>query len=133
VALVLPVVRYLIPCEDYLVDPAHPNKISLINLIVAIRSLEQPPFPALREEFCVFLMLSNGRGSGRLSLSIVQADTDEVILKTSERTMAFSNNPLDVVGLPIRFKDCGFPAAGLYWIQVWFDDQLIGEQDLLLK
>jgi hypothetical protein len=66
VAVVVPIVRYLIPCEDFLIEAATPQKISLIHLIVAIRSLEQPPFPVKKEEFCVFLMLTNGRGTGRL-------------------------------------------------------------------
>ena len=132
-AIVLPIVRHLIPCEDYLIDPIHPQKISLINLIVAIRSLEDPPFPVLQPEFCVYVALTNGRGRGHLKLAIVQADTGAVILTTAPRTINFGHDPLRVIGLPVRIKDCMFPDAGLYWIQLWFANQLIGQQDLLLK
>jgi len=132
-AIILPIVRHLIPCEDYFIHAAHPEKISLINLIFGIRSLQDPPFPVVQREFCLFLMLSNGRGKGNLRLAIVQVDTDEAILKTAVRPINFGNDPLRVIGLPIRIKDCEFPAAGLYSIEVTFDDQLIGQQQLLLK
>jgi len=52
-AEVMPVVRYLIACEDIHTDPSSPRKATLTNLISAIRLLQQPPFPLLYRELCV--------------------------------------------------------------------------------
>jgi hypothetical protein len=65
--------------------------------------------------------------------AVVQADTDLAILETPSRDIVFGNDPLHVLGLPVRIKDCVFPEPGLYWIQVWYEGRLIAEQDLLLK
>jgi hypothetical protein len=43
-AEVIPVVRYLIAGEDIHTDPTTPRKVTLTNLISAIRSLQQPLF-----------------------------------------------------------------------------------------
>ena len=40
----LPTLRYLIACEDIRTEPMNPRKVSLVNLLSLIRSLEQPPF-----------------------------------------------------------------------------------------
>jgi hypothetical protein len=38
-----PTVRYLIICEDVQIDPENPHRVTLVGLLSAIRSLEQPP------------------------------------------------------------------------------------------
>jgi hypothetical protein len=42
-----PVVRYLITCDDIQFDPNNPRTATLANLLSAIRSQRQPPFPLL--------------------------------------------------------------------------------------
>jgi hypothetical protein len=41
----LPVVRYLILCEDVQIAPDNPHRVTLVDLISAIQGLELPPFP----------------------------------------------------------------------------------------
>jgi hypothetical protein len=65
-----PTVRYLIVCEDVQTDPDNPRRVTFVGLISAIRSLEQPPFPLLYREICVFLQLTEYRGpaDGRIEI-----------------------------------------------------------------
>lgn len=39
------IVRHLIACDDILHDPNNPRRVTLVNLIHAISSGEQPLFP----------------------------------------------------------------------------------------
>lgn len=49
VSVLLPVVRYLIACEDIRYDVDR-RAVTLVNLIGSITSLDQPPFPLLYPE-----------------------------------------------------------------------------------
>jgi hypothetical protein len=69
-AEVIPVVRYLIAGEDIHTDPTTPRKVTLTNLISAIRSLQQPLFPLLYRELCVFVQMTECRGAADFKLSI---------------------------------------------------------------
>jgi hypothetical protein len=71
----LPTLRYLIACEDIRTDPLYPRKVSLVNLLSLIRSLEEPPFPLLFREICVFVQLTECRGSAEVALTIAHEET----------------------------------------------------------
>jgi hypothetical protein len=99
-----PTVRYLILCEDIQTDSDNPRRVTLIGLISAIHSLEQPPFPLLYRELCVFL-----------------------------RTIPFGDDPLEVNAVMFRIRNCQFQEPGLYWVQFWYNEQMIAQQALLLR
>ena len=60
-----PVVRYMIPCDDWQVDADNVRRITIVGLINYIDSLDKPPYPLLFREMCVFLSLTGGRGTGQ--------------------------------------------------------------------
>ena len=128
-----PVVRYLIVCEDVQTDPDNPRRVTLVGLVSAIRSLEQPPFPLLYRELCVFLQLTGCRGPADGRVEIQHGDTGQVAFRTRTRTIPFGNDPLEVVGVTFRLRDCLFQVEGLYWVQFWYNDQMIAQQALLLR
>src|SRR5437016_4424839 len=74
-----PTVRYLIVCEDVQTDPNNPRRVTLVSLLSAIRSLDQPPFPLLYREICVFLQLTECRGSADGRIEIQHADSGQVV------------------------------------------------------
>lgn len=129
-ASVSPVVRYLILCEDMVVED---NTISLLHLVLNISPQQTPPYPLVYPALCVFVTLTEARGPGRFYLQLVQADTGWVVYRTKTHSTNFGNDPLKVFGLPFRIRNCVFPAAGLYWVQFWFNDALIAEQELFLR
>lgn len=128
-----PTVRYLIVCEDVQTDPDNPRRMTLVGLISAIRSIEQPPFPLLYREICVFLQMTECRGSAEGRIEIHHADSGQVVFRTRTRTIPFRSDPLEVVGVTFRLRNCLFQEPGLYWIQFWYNEQLIAQQPLVLK
>jgi len=127
-----PLVRTLIVCEEILADPSNRNRISLVNLIHSIRSIEEPPSPLRYRELGVFVQLTACRGQGELWVEIREADKDEVLFATQTRSVAFPNDPVRVHGLRFRIRNITFPAPGLYWIQFWYDKRLLAQQPIVL-
>jgi hypothetical protein len=126
----LPVVRYLIICEDI---PAHQHRISLINLLGTLRSSSQPPFPFCCPRFCVHARLTECRGVGEVRLEIEEEDTQTIIHQTASRRYNFGNDPLRVFGASFRIRDCVFPAAGLYWVQLCYNDVVVFQEPLRVE
>src|SRR5438876_6975109 len=118
-----PTVRYLIVCEDVQTDPDNPRRVTVVGLISALRSLEEPPFPLLYREICVFLQMTECRGSAEGRVEIQNAESGEAVFRTRTRTIAFGSDPLEVVGFTFRVRNCLFPAPGLYWVQFWYNEQ----------
>jgi hypothetical protein len=126
----LPVVRYLIVCEDI---PAHTNRVSLINLFGTIRSRSQPPFPFRYPKFCVYAQLTECRGVSEVRLEIEEEGTQTVIYQSVSRRYNFGNDPLRVFDASFRIRDCVFPAAGLYWVQLCYNAIVIFQESLKVE
>jgi hypothetical protein len=128
-----PTVRYLIVCEDVQTDPDNPRRVTLVGLISAIRSIDHPAFPFLYREICVFLLLTECRGSAEGRIEIQHADTSQVVFRSRTRTIPFGDDPLEVLGVTFRIRNCLFPEPGLYWIQFWYNEQVLAQQPLVLR
>jgi len=126
----LPVVRHLIVCEDI---PAGTPRISLINLLGTLRSSSQPPFPFRYPKFYVYARLTEGRGVGEVRLEIEETDTQKVIYKSGSRRYNFGNDPLKVFNISFRVRDCVFPAAGLYSVQLCYNDIVSFQEPLKVE
>jgi hypothetical protein len=128
-----PTVRNMIVCEEIITDPRNSNRVSLVNLINSIRSLSQPRFPVRFPLFCIFVQMSECRGKHTLRIEVRVADTDMIILGTTLSEVSFPKAPLLVHGVRFRIRNCTFPAAGLYWVQLWVDDHMLAQQPLVLR
>jgi len=131
--VIKPIVRYMILCEDWEADPASPRKVNILGLLSNIVSYEDPPYPLLYRQFSVFLALTGCRGSGRGQILAVFEETGQVIFKTSLREIQLGSDPLDVVGVAFRIRDCLFPNAGMYSIQFWYNGELVDERPMRLR
>lgn len=130
---VLPIIRHMIVCEDIPVDPAHPQRVTLVNLLSSIRSTSQPPFPFCCPRLCVYVQLTECRGVAEVNLRIEQADTQTIIFRTPLRRVSFGNDPLQVFNMFFRLRNCTFPSAGLYWVQLWYNNTVIFQEPLKLE
>ena len=128
-----PVVRYLIVCDDVVVDPVNPRKVTIVGLISSIRSYDEPQFPVRHKELCVYAQLTEFRGRGRVHVDVVHADSEIRAARTTTCVISFGDNPLEVVGVVIRIRGCLFPVPGLYHVRLWYNDVVIAEQPLLLR
>ncbi len=101
-----------------------------------IVSLEEPPFPVLREKICVYLVLSecHGRGVGQVRVAYVDSEPEQLLFGSPEHALDFTGrSPLELIGVVFRLRDCLFPQAGRYSVQFWYDSQKIEERPLRLK
>ena len=128
-----PSVRYMILCEDWNVAPDNPRRVNILGLLTNIHSLSDDPYPLLFRELCVFLALTEARGSGTAQIVCTFEETGRRIFGTPERKIAFGNDPLEVVGVPFRIRDCVFPEEGLYSIEFWYNGQKVEERALRLR
>jgi hypothetical protein len=129
----LPIVRYMLLCEDWSLDPANPRRVTIIGLVSNIHALERPPYPLLVRELCVFLVLTEGRGRGEAQIVCTFEETGQRIFQTGKRSVPFGPDPLEVVGVPFRVRDCRFPFPGLYAIQFWYDGVMVAERPLRMR
>jgi len=128
-----PTVRYLIVCEDVQIDALNSRRITLVGLMSALRLMETPQFPVRLPELCVFLQLTECRGSAEGRIEICHADSDQVVFRTQTRTIPFGNDPLEIVAVRFRIRNCLFEEPGLYWVQFWYNSEMIAQQPLILR
>jgi hypothetical protein len=128
-----PVVRSLILCEEVVPDAANPNRVSLMHVISAIGPVAGATYPVIRPRLGVFAQLTACRGQGPIWVELRQADTDRVVFRSRSQSVRFPDDPLAVNGATIRLRNLVFPVPGLYWVQLWFDNTVIGVTPLRLK
>lgn len=128
-----PKIRYLLVCEDVQTDPTNPRRVSILGLLSAIRSLDDPAYPLLYRELCVFLQLTECRGSAHGRIEICHADSGKVVFRTRTRSILFGNDPLEVYGVIFRIRNCVFAESGLYWVEFWYNDEMVVQQPLMLR
>lgn len=129
-ALIHPIVRYMVLCEDMIIQA---KQISLIHLILNIRSRSAPRYPLLHEELCVFVVVAEATGSGTVGIDVLLLDTRNIVFATKRRLLQFGSDPLQAHGIPFRVKNCLFPEKGLYLVQFHFDGHVLAEQELYLR
>jgi len=129
---VRPTLRSIIVCERIVPDPENLNRVSLNNVINSIRPTGEPPYPLAHGQLSVFAQVTECRGIGRVRVDIRRDETDELVFRTRTREVTFPNHPLVVYGFRFRILGCVFPAAGVYWVQLWYDDGLLGQLPISL-
>ncbi len=128
-----PVVRYMLLCEDWRLDGPDRRRLSVLGLISNLHPLDVPPYPYLHRELCVFLALTDGHGKGEGKIVCDLPESGQRIFETPSRQIAFSADPLEVVGVSFRIRNCSFPSAGMYSVQFWFEKERIAECWLRLR
>ncbi len=128
-----PVVRYMLLCDDWRLNGPDNRRVTIVGLIWNIHSVEEPPYPLFYRELCVFLALTEGRGQGEGHIVCVFEDTGDKVFETRKRPIPFPPDPLEVVGVPFRIRDCSFPQAGRYSVQFWYDGVMVEERPLRMR
>jgi hypothetical protein len=100
----------------------------LVGLISLITPGTEPPYPFWLDQMCVFLILTEGRGTGACQLKLVFEETGQVVWETSPQPIAFGSDPLALHGIIFRDRQVPFPSPGMYAVQFWYNDQLLAQQ-----
>jgi hypothetical protein len=94
--------------------------------------IDAPAFPDTHPRLCVYLQMSGYRGQASCHVEINRPETDETLYESSVRRVSFEG-PLTVVPVLFRFRNCSFPAPGVYYVQLFCASKLLGERPLLLS
>jgi hypothetical protein len=130
-AIIPPVVRHMILCDDAQKAPS--GKESVMGICAFIRSEGDPPYPHRHPLLCVYLLMTNGRGTGSVRILVRHATTERVVAGTPPRQLGFPSDPLHVHSLVLRILNCPFPEPGLYYVDFHVDGVAIASEPLLLR
>jgi len=123
----------LIPCDDVAPDPSNYHRLTVVGLLTVIRARAAPPFPVVRPVFCVLLLLTGGQGAGDLELRITQDPTGNQIFRTRRRQLRFVGDPAAILPVKFEIRNCSFPDAGLYWVEVMWQGSTLARTKLFLR
>lgn len=130
---VLPIVRYMLICDDVEVESLVPFRVNIWGLLSTIYVRDVSPFPARVRMLCVMLTLTEGRGRGIGKIACVHEESDETVFESPRREIYFSNDPLAIKPVLFRLTNCPFWEPGMYLLQFWYNDAKLAEQSLRVR
>jgi hypothetical protein len=120
-------------CDDAQPDPVNPHKITIVGLLSSLRATAPvAEFPVVAS-FCVYLQLTECRGSGTGQIVVANADTQEVVYTGSDHQMQFGTDPLRVYAIVFRIPLCIFPERGVYWIEFRYNEVTLAHEPLSVR
>ena len=114
-----PVVRHMILCEDWIVASQESPRVTVIGLLSNIRSIDVPAYPLVYRELCIFLALTDGRGTGTGRIACTYEETGRTVFETADHPISFGADPWEVVPFGFRIRTCPFPGPGMYSVEFW--------------
>lgn len=129
----LPVVRYMIPCIDYLSSENENLLTNIIGLMTTLRPSIEPRYPYSPAHLCVFLVLSDGPMYGECKVVCHVARSGRPIFESPKRIVTAPPERNQSYGIGFRIKGCKFPDSGLYSLRFWFDGEILEERQVRVK
>jgi hypothetical protein len=124
----LPVGKIVHVCDDVVADPIS-HKPSILNLWEVVRLPPGAAFPYTLGKLCVAARMSDGEGEIRFRADIVRADTIEVVRRSRDYSVRFTNRHRSAL-VVIRMRDVTFPAPGTYLVQLFAEGTFIDDQSI---
>jgi hypothetical protein len=121
----VPVVLAMVICDAIYQDPAT-QKCTLLGTFSTINVRK---FPATHRMMAVHVAMTDGYGVTRIKLMLAHADEKKEPLFSQEGTIDFKD-PRVVAELNFAINNLVFHEAGEYRLQVYGNDQLLGERRL---
>jgi hypothetical protein len=121
--VVKPSARYMILCDDVVTDERWPGKAILVGIVSLIHWPVESTEPLILPKLCVYLVLTDGRGTGRARISCLNEDTGQEIFSSPERTLSFEGkDPSGLHGVVFRVNSCKFRKPGVYVVRFLFEE-----------
>lgn len=130
---VAPVVRYMILCQDWSSHPENANRLDITGLLSNIDSFDDPSYPVLLAELCCIVALTECRGAGVAWLECINDATQQREFRSPTHRIELGTDPLAVIIVPFRIRNCRFREPGVYTFRFWFDDMQPGDCPLRLR
>lgn len=129
-----PIVRYMIVCDEVILDPERPGKIMTVGLTTLLRWPEGSTSPLCLEKLVVLLILTDGRGAGTGRIVCVNEETNQPIFRSADRPISFEGkDPSLSHGVTFKLLECRFPVPGAYSIQFHFNGTVLARQTVLVR
>jgi hypothetical protein len=128
-----PEVRYLLLCEAVRADQHNYHRLDIFGLITSIRSTADPPFPVVRPLLCAVVLFAGAGRNGVLQLRIHRDSTRRVVFRSPPRQVRLVGDPEAIRGAVFRIRNCSFSSAGLYWVEVLFEQAVIARQKFQVR
>jgi hypothetical protein len=117
VASIPPVVRHFIVCDDVTQrGTGSVIKQDTHGVTSAIRPKPGEGFPLVHPELCVYVAFSGGSGTGKVSVAVVDADTELDVFSSPQHDYTHPADRHQLLSLVFRLRRCVFPRPGLYWV-----------------
>ena len=128
-----PKVRYMIVCDEILKDASRPGKPLIVGLTSLVRWRGENE-PTMLAKMTVFLVLTDGRGTGRgLIRCVDETDGDEAFRSVVIPISFAGHEPIGLYGVEFRLNDCPFPHPVNYLVQFLFDDAVVEERIVTVR
>ena len=96
--------------EDFVIDPADHRQVTIVNLRATYRVLDE--YPALMEEICCVLAVTDGRGEGSIRIMCVDEESERPVFASEIHRVNLGKDPLELTIIPFRIRECRFPKPG---------------------
>jgi hypothetical protein len=123
----------MVVCEDYSIGGPRHSRIDAYGLMANIKRMDLAVPGVRREQVCVLVAFTGGRGRNVLYLQCCLEETEEVIFQTQHREVEFGNDPLELEGVVFTVRDCRFPRPGRYLLRVMCQDLALSEYAILVQ
>jgi hypothetical protein len=91
---------------------------------------EQVTLPIL----CLYLVLTDGRGKGRVRISCMNEATEEEVFSSQERRLSFEGkDPSELYRVVVRLSECVFTQRGVYAVRFLFEEDEIEHRILHVR
>lgn len=128
-----PHVRHMLLCEDISVDPRPPHRVTIHGLTTVIRRTDPAKSFPLTHSFVVCAMITGGRGTGMARIVVAEAETNADVYVGTAHEFEFRNDPLTTSLVRIRVPACTFSDPGLYWVELWYNGDVIASEPLVVR
>src|SRR5262245_19317473 len=102
----IPVVRYLVACQEVIVAPGR-RTYTLREVVNVIQRLPGEAFPCVQERMALFALLTSGRGKHQFTVELTYQDQgqERTLVQPPPVQVDLGQDPIIVHGLPIPLSN----------------------------
>ena len=109
------------------------DKVSgMPSVIDIVQTIDAPRYPARHPQIVFFCELTNGHGTTKTQVRLVDAQEEEKIVFEREGTVRFENVK-QIVTLAVNLQGIVFPRPGEYRFQLFAGGHLLGERRITCR
>ena len=123
-----PILLSAITCNRVIFD-----KVSgMPSIIDIVQNINAPKYPARHPQLVFFCELTNGHGSTKIKIKLVDVQEDEKVILEQEGTVHFKDVK-QIVTLAMNLQGVVFPHPGEYRFQLFTAGNLLGERRIVCR